>query len=69
MVKKNKSKLQKVRERAGLTRGEAAKKIGWAETTYTHYELGHRKLNNATLKTLMKIAKAVGAKSLNDIMD
>lgn len=42
--------LRSLRERKGLTQGEAAKKMGIVRTTYSNYEAGNREPDNDTLK-------------------
>jgi len=43
-------RLRALRERKGLTQGEAAKKMGIVRTTYSNYEAGNREPDNDTLK-------------------
>lgn len=43
-------RLRSLREKMGLSQGEAAKKMGIVRTTYSNYEAGNRQPDNDTLK-------------------
>jgi transcriptional regulator with XRE-family HTH domain len=45
-------RLRSLRERRGLSQGEAAKKMGIVRTTYSNYEAGNREPDNDTLKKI-----------------
>lgn len=42
-------RLRALRERKGLTQGQAAKKMGIVRTTYSNYEAGNREPDHETL--------------------
>lgn len=46
------NRLQKLREKAGLTQGEVAKRIGVARPTYANYESGKREPDFDNIKKL-----------------
>lgn len=43
-------RLRSLREKMGLSQGEAAKRMGIVRTTYSNYEAGNREPDNDTLK-------------------
>ena len=45
-------RLRSLRERRGLSQGEAAKQMGIVRTTYSNYEAGNREPDNETLKKI-----------------
>ena len=68
-TEKEKTNLHKMREKSGKNRAQIAKAMGWETNTYLQYELGHRKVANAKISTAVRLAKAVGAKGIHEIMD
>lgn len=43
-------RLRSLREKRGISQGEAAKRMGLVRTTYSNYEAGNREPDNETLK-------------------
>ena len=58
-------KLRAARERAGLTQGELAKKVGTSRTLVNGYENGHRQ---ASLGRLIHLASVLGVRT-DDLLD
>lgn len=50
-------RLRSLREKTGLSQGEAAKKMGIVRTTYSNYEAGNREPDNETLKKFSEFFK------------
>lgn len=67
-------RLRSLRERKGLSQGEAAKKMGIVRTTYSNYEAGNREPDNDTLKKFSEFFEVstdylLGNDSVNTIND
>lgn len=49
-LKVKNERLRSLREKRGLSQGEAANRMGLVRTTYSNYEAGNREPDNDTLK-------------------
>ena len=62
------NKLKKLRESTGMSQNEFAKKAGINVRTYQMYEQGAKLIDNAKLKTILKICMVLSCK-IEDIVE
>lgn len=60
-------KLQGLRQAAGMSQSQMAKKAGIKLQVYQHYEQGAKDVSRAQLSTLLKICNALGCR-LSDVV-
>lgn len=61
------TKLQKVRQAAGLSQSELADKAGISIRTLQSWEIGARDIRRASVETALRLAGALGC-NINDII-
>lgn len=62
-------KLKTVRENMNLSQGQLSKITGVSVRTLQHYEQGSMNINNANLKTLVKLCIALDCKLIDIVED
>lgn len=60
--------LRALRERAGLSQAELAKKTGLTDATISHYEAGSHTSRQLNLSTALSIASALGVRDVRALM-